>query len=335
MGLGFDTNVAAAQKYPTILDNMVSQGFIDVPAFSLYLNDLDAGSGTVLFGGVDAKKFVGELATLPLVPDFQSSSDNITSFTVEMSSFSVTTPDGAGDVNLENLNADAILDSGSTICLLPDSQVQDIYDAFDIRSVQGVSVPFVDCAYAGKKGDGITFDFSFSGKTIKVPMDQMVVNSFASVQDQIMNDRQLSQIFSGWEGACMFGMGSASDYGVDDSSFALLGDTFLRSAYVVYDLANEQIGLAEANVNATDSDIVEFKAGDTELPSVTGVSASSSNNNSGDDGKSSATGTRPTVTVTGSSDGSSDNGSAAGRLAVGPAVLASVMMAVGAASFAL
>ncbi|KAH6887952.1 aspartic peptidase domain-containing protein [Thelonectria olida] len=309
MGLGFDTNVAAAEKYPTILDNLVSQGVIDTAAFSLYLNDLDTDSGTVLFGGIDTKKFIGNLSTLPLVPDFQSTSNNITSFTVEMDSFSVTTKDGDDDVRLDNMNADAILDSGSTICLLPDSQVKDIYDAFDIRTIQGVSVPFVDCAYADSKGDGITFNFAFKGKTIKVPMDEMVVNSFASVQDQIMGDSELSQIFDGWKGACMFGIGSASDYGVDDSSFALLGDTFLRSAYVVYDLTNQQIGLAEANVNATGSDVVEFKAGDKDLPSVTGVDASDS-----------------------SSDG---NDNAGERLLAGPAMVASVFVAVGAAAFML
>lgn len=37
MGLGFKANVAATKEYPTVVDNMVSQGFIDTPAFSLYL----------------------------------------------------------------------------------------------------------------------------------------------------------------------------------------------------------------------------------------------------------------------------------------------------------
>lgn len=37
MGLGFKANVAAAVKYPTVLDNMVSQGYIETPVFSLYL----------------------------------------------------------------------------------------------------------------------------------------------------------------------------------------------------------------------------------------------------------------------------------------------------------
>lgn len=37
MGLGFSINVATPNKYPTIIDNMVSEGVIAHPSFSLYL----------------------------------------------------------------------------------------------------------------------------------------------------------------------------------------------------------------------------------------------------------------------------------------------------------
>lgn len=37
MGLGLSANVATREKYKTIVDNLVDQGFIDRAAFSLYL----------------------------------------------------------------------------------------------------------------------------------------------------------------------------------------------------------------------------------------------------------------------------------------------------------
>ena len=40
MGLGFSNNVASTTKYPTVVDNMVDQGFIEAAAFSLYLVSL-------------------------------------------------------------------------------------------------------------------------------------------------------------------------------------------------------------------------------------------------------------------------------------------------------
>lgn len=50
--------------------------------------------------------------------------------------------------------------------------------------------------------------------------------------------------------------------GISDAagSTAVLGDTFLRSAYVVYDLQNNQISLAQTDFNATSSNVVEITA---------------------------------------------------------------------------
>jgi hypothetical protein len=132
-------------------------------------------------------------------------------------------------------------------------------------SFPNVIAPFIDCAYAGEKGRGYIFEFRFDGKTIRVPIDEMVINAYADVQDLISQEPS----FSDWDGACMFGIGSTGDFGIDTDQFTLLGATFLRSAYVVYDLANEQLAIAQANLNSTDSDIVEITSG--ELPDVTGV----------------------------------------------------------------
>jgi len=54
----------------------------------------------------------------------------------------------------------------------------------------------------------------------------------------------------------------------------ILGDTFLRSAYVVYDLKNNVIGLAQTNFNSTTSSIIDFKADQTAIPAASGVASS-------------------------------------------------------------
>lgn len=216
------------------------------------------------------------MATLPLKSDFQSFSNNITSFTVTIEGLSVNSPNGTSISKLSNMDADAILDSGSTISLFPLSEIQDIWDKLDIRHAPDVDLPFVDCAYGGEKGNGITFSFQFAGKNISVPMDEMVVDAFSEIQGEIFHDPVLGKAFQGWEGACMFGIGSSDNFGVSQTKFALLGDTFLRSAYVVYDLANEQLGLAQANLNSTNTDIVDLKAEDKNLPGAEGVASKTS-----------------------------------------------------------
>jgi hypothetical protein len=50
-----------------------------------------------------------------------------------------------------------------------------------------------------------------------------------------------------------------------------LGDTFLRSAYVVYDLANNEISLAQTNFNATGTNVVEIGTGTGSVPDATTV----------------------------------------------------------------
>ncbi|KAG9258591.1 aspartic peptidase domain-containing protein [Emericellopsis atlantica] len=273
MGLGLSVNVASTREYPTIIDNLVDQGHINTRAYSLYLNDIDTDAGALLFGGIDQKKFIGNLATLPLQSDALAGTSQITSFNVEIQGFDVVSPDGEKTVNIPNLDSLAILDSGSTISLLPNDQVQDLWDEFGVLSFIDVLAPFIDCAYRGDKGQGYKFEFRFDGKTISVPMDEMVIDAYSDVQDIFKSDPTLRQYFGDWDGACMFGIGSTSDFGIDDDQFTLLGATFLRSAYVVYDLANEQLGIAQANLNSTDTDIVDIEEGD--LPDVTGVESQS------------------------------------------------------------
>ena len=54
---------------------------------------------------------------------------------------------------------------------------------------------------------------------------------------------------------CVFGILPVSDIG---GSTAVIGDSVLRSAYVVYDLQSHQIALAQTVLNATGDNIVEI-----------------------------------------------------------------------------
>jgi hypothetical protein len=83
--------------------------------------------------------------------------------------------------------------------------------------------------------------------------------------------------------SCSFGIRSAG------SGDNFLGDFFLRSVYVVYDLANHHIWMAPAVLNTTKSNIVEIQAGALSLPQSTGV-------------------TRPSPTVSTPSSGTSPTG---------------------------
>lgn len=62
---------------------------------------------------------------------------------------------------------------------------------------------------------------------------------------------------------CVFGISPS------DGTTAVLGDTFLRSAYLVYDLGNNEMSIGQTNFNATNSNVVEIGTGTAAVPSAT------------------------------------------------------------------
>ena len=192
---------------------------------------------------------------------------NITSFAVTIKA--VTAHNGS--VPAVASGSVAVLDSGSTISLLPDSLVEPIYNMFGVAIQQGVPTPMVDCKYGtGPGGNATALTFTFDGETnVSVPASELVVDAFPKdVQQAII---QGSDDLAGWSGVCLFGIASASSQGVQSDQFYLLGDTFLRSAYVVYDLGNKQVGMAQADPGATKSNISVFESGAKSFPNGSGT----------------------------------------------------------------
>jgi hypothetical protein len=73
IGIGFDENEASLTSitsvpYPNLIDQMVSQGLINTKAYSLYLDDLEESTGSIVFGGVDTNKFMYVEITSPGSP---------------------------------------------------------------------------------------------------------------------------------------------------------------------------------------------------------------------------------------------------------------------------
>jgi hypothetical protein len=275
LGVGFQQNVAAAVKYPTIIDSLADQGLINSRAFSLYLNDRRTQTGTLLLGGVDKSKFIGPLHVLPIMLD----GTRYTHYEVAMSSLSTTYSNGT-KVPLSTTVVGAILDSGSTLSYLPDDIATPLFNELGVYTdfkTSGFSM--IDCDLLNSEPD-LVVTFGFGGSqapgggnafTISVPVTELVLDLLSAYGD----------ITAGapFENVCLFGVqSSGGGFGGgssnDTADVLILGDTFLRSAYVVYDQDHHQLGIAQANLNATGpSDIQELTSAGSSLPSLTGVSA--------------------------------------------------------------
>ncbi|KAK1963668.1 eukaryotic aspartyl protease [Colletotrichum sublineola] len=250
LGVGYKVNEvqvgrAGMEPYDNLPAKMAAEGLIQSSAFSLWLNDLDANKGSILFGGVDTEHYEGELKTVPI----QKQSNTFAEFLITLTKVTL------GSKTLEeNMALAVLLDSGSSLTYLPDDMVTTIYSMVGAVYQQEEGVAFIPCNTANT---GANMTFSFSGAVITVPIDELVLDLIA------ITGKRTS--FSNGVDACLFGIAPAGD------GTNVLGDTFLRSAYVVYDIDNNEISLAPTKFNATSSNILEIGKGKGAVPSAVAV----------------------------------------------------------------
>ena len=208
-------------------------------------------TGSVLFGGVDTAKFTGSLIALPIQ---KGANGTYTDITVALTSFSLTDATGKTAYTQNNLALPVILDSGTTDTYLPDNIANDLFAGVGVINDNRLG-PIVPCKIASSPAK---FNFAFGGNggpSISVSLSEFVTPVY-------LDDGSIPQFRDGSGDICTFGILSS---GTPDQPI-LLGDSFLRSAYVVYDLANNQVGLAQTVFNATDTKVVEIS--DKNIPGV-------------------------------------------------------------------
>ncbi|KAI7341475.1 hypothetical protein KC315_g92 [Hortaea werneckii] len=208
--------------------------------YSVYLNDLSDISGTILFGGIDPSKYTGDLVTLNILPD--ALTGGIAMFLTAVTDLSITT-DGettdlfsGGSTGLDAYDAydyslPVLLDTGAAAWQVPSSRYTDyIAPAF----------PFVDpLGYCGcsHRQDDIHLTVTFGGEIpIRVPITDFLVPIYnATTREPIPYTEDEDTC------ALLIVPAEANDYG-----FQVLGDAILRSMYVVFDLDNGQLSIAQA-----------------------------------------------------------------------------------------
>lgn len=278
MGIGYNFSEASNDGtatsfiYPSIIDSMVNQGLISTRAYSLYLDDLQEATGSIIFGGLDSDKYFGNLAQLPIIPGTLLNGTKAYAFpAVVMSGLTMVQKSGKETTFADRYLAEypVVLDSGSTVTLLDPVIGQEILTAINgVYDPYTTGLLFVDCAL---KNNISTFNFAFGGTaavpkvTIKVPISELVceLTGLYAIPPGVTLPRLP------FKNACAFGIMFNLDS--PSQSTTILGDTFLRSAYVVYDLENNLIGMAQTNFNSNKTNIVEFLANQTKIPDVPGV----------------------------------------------------------------
>lgn len=233
LGVGYARKEANNHIYPTFPERLVGMGRIKLNAYSIWLNSLEATSGLILYGGIDTAKIDGKLQTLPVYGLTKIPGDtSVRELTVRLNDVTF------GQFRCPTVRA--LLDTGSTASYLPSSLVLPILKSLNaIKDPHYGGINFVDCGLRNYNTPIVfTFGIGSNFVSIRVPMSSMV-----------SEDAEFGALEKDGVRLCRFGL----DVMEPDEDIATLGDTFLRSAYTVYDLTNHQISLAQASYSLASS----------------------------------------------------------------------------------
>ncbi|KAG5356360.1 Candidapepsin-1 [Yarrowia sp. B02] len=214
LGVSFIEIEASSDEYPNFPYAAQQQGYIDYVAYSLFFEEPRSGDGIFLLGGIDHAKYTGSINYYP-----------------------VSDPLNGPQVNLDTISANGkevtfdgpvILDSGSVAIAIPDPQFSDLGKALGFTNYSNSQgLYFVDCATKVK------VDFNFEELSISADESSLVL-PFSYFSGNLSDTE------------CVFAAQNSAVYGGSGANLVLLGDPFLKNAYVVYDLQGKQIGLAKA-----------------------------------------------------------------------------------------
>lgn len=204
--------------YPLVIDSLAQQGKTNSRAFSIDLRGVESPRGAVIFGGIDKKKFKGTLEKLPIVPATQSP-DSLTRYWVNLNGIEVEKADGTNHVAATE-NQAYFFDTGATLSYFPENVVESIAAGFETDYDAESKFYFVDCGLT--KLDK-SVNFKFGKTTIQVPYKDFIWHIF---------DTEF----------CVLGMQAQPA----STPMYILGDSFLRGAYVVVDQDNRNIWVAQA-----------------------------------------------------------------------------------------
>ncbi len=185
---------------------MINQKLIDEPVFSFRLGSSEQDGGEAIFGGVDESAYSGKLQYFPVRRKGY--------WEIQLDSVSF------GDEDMELENTGAAIDTGTSLIALP-TDISDILNK-EIGAEKSWSGQYtVPCEKVASLPD---FTFVFGGKKFPLTAEEYILNV---------------------QGSCI-----SSFMGLDIPAplgpIWIVGDTFLRKYYSVYDAGRNAVGLASA-----------------------------------------------------------------------------------------
>ena len=232
-----------------ILNQLVNAGKINTPAFSIYLDN--RGGGELTLGGVDSSRYTGSLTVLPIISTSQGPA-----YSVNLNGAGA---NGQSGTVTRISNLQVILDSGTTATYIPASRLSALASSLNgvaINYSSGTTILGVPCSAIG---GGQTVDFYFDNNAVIRVLTQLLYTERLPAAQ--------SARYGGLSGqdTCILGI-----FGLSQSSdnIYLMGDSFLRSAYVVFNYPQNQVAIGQSTYGSTSGPINAIAAGRFGIPSA-------------------------------------------------------------------
>ncbi|KAK7946184.1 elongation factor g mitochondrial precursor protein [Apiospora aurea] len=248
---------------PSLTAAFAAAGLTTTSTYSVWLGELAGKAGSLLFGGVDTQKFRGTLTRLKTYPlQLEKTKDG--RLGVELSSVRAVSVTGTDVLasGAQPLLVEMVM--GASQIHLPGDLVEAIYKevgATPDTSREGAAT--IPC-HMGNSPAYFSFVFSAAdgttpstGARVNVSMSSLVLPNDLDterVSKDMFNEPQTP--------TCQFGV-------VKGGPTFGLGEAFIRSAYVVFDQENGEIGIAQSNPTPSGSYMIPFPSKGALIPLAT------------------------------------------------------------------
>ncbi|KAM7200885.1 aspartic proteinase yapsin-3 [Naviculisporaceae sp. PSN 640] len=266
LGLGYrgDDYSDGYGDYPLFMNRIVKNGHAVTRAFSLWLDDAEGTSGSLLFGAIDQARYEGDLMRITA----QNAYASYGTFGMEVVGLETASDAESTFEPLEthDFPLGVTIDPGELFSQLPAAVFNKIADLTGASYNSSTGFTTIPCDAAST--NAARFKFRLAGP------DGPVVNF--ETADLIIPSDLMSSYYSyysrSWpEGVCFFGIQNAdeiSSYGI--YSF---GNSLLRRTYLVFDLENQELAAApvkfkSAGENEPSPTIVAFASSGAPVPSA-------------------------------------------------------------------
>ncbi|RYP75330.1 hypothetical protein DL771_002426 [Monosporascus sp. 5C6A] len=246
-GLGFGKGVNSNRS--NIIDELVDQGLIQTRAFSLALGPLRSEEGSLIFGGVDTKKFSGPLQRLPVVdpPEF--------GFDYNKTQYWITIDEATAHQADENMTTfpgfKAMQHSDVELSWLPPDLVNTIAAHFGLIRTEDDDYDWyiVPCSYKNVTG---SLDLKFGDLAVSVPYGDLIIQNDA-ISDYLKGECYLSVMPRNV---------------TEDGEIFWLGQNIMGHLYTVYDQESRALWLAK--YQDCGSEVIEITKDENSIAGING-----------------------------------------------------------------